>query len=324
MRHCPATRFLCRGNLSSSAKRLETITLEGRTLNMFSTKPLAPKPAANPRSALLLGACLAFLPLAACSTTEEDLDLSTYVEQTEPADVLYNQGLANLNSGRLSEASKKFEAVDRQHPYTDFARKSMVMGAFTNYRQGKYEEAVTGAKRYLQLYPTSEDAAYAQYIVGLSYFRQIPDVTQDQKESRRAIEAMEELVTRWPESEYVEDAQAKIRFARDQLAGKEMQVGRYYLERREYLASIKRFRYVVENYSNTRHVEEALARLVEAYYAMGLTQEAQNAAAVLGQNYPDSEWYADSYKLLQSGGLEPRESAGSWLTKAAAAITGGA
>jgi outer membrane protein assembly factor BamD len=263
------------------------------------------------------------LLLSACSSTDDDLDLSTYVEQTEPADVLYNQGLANLEAGRLTEASRKFEAVDRQHPYSEYARKSMVMGAFANYRQGKYEEAIAGAKRYVTLYPSNPDAAYAQYIIGLSYFRQIRDVTQDQKESRRTIEAMDELIQRWPDSEYVDDAQEKVRFARDQLAGKEMQTGRYYLERREYIAAVKRFRYVVENYSNTRHVEEALARLTEAYYAMGLTSEAQTAAAVLGHNYPDSQWYKDSYKLLQSNGLEPRENAGSWISKAGALITGG-
>jgi len=269
----------------------------------------------------LLAVILAPLALSACMT-EKDLDLSTYVEETDPADELYNQGLANLNAGRMNEAIKKFEAVDRQHPYSEFARKSLVMSAFANYRQGNYEEAISGAKRYINLYPTSADAAYAQYIVGLSYHRQIRDVTQDQKEARRTVEAMDELVQRWPESEYVEDAKAKIRFARDQLAGKEMQVGRYYLERREYIAAMKRFRVVVETYSNTRHVEEALARLVEGYYAMGLTSEAQTAAAVLGHNYPDSQWYKDSYALLQTGGLEPRENAGSWISKAGRAILG--
>ena len=262
------------------------------------------------------------LVLSGCLSSEKDLDLSTYVEETDPADQLYNEGLANLNAGRMNEAIKKFEAVDRQHPYSEFARKSMVMGAFTNYRQGKYEEAINASKRYVALYPSDEDAAYAQYIIGLSYYRQIRDVTQDQKEARRTVEAMEELVQRWPESQYVEDAKAKTRFARDQLAGKEMQIGRYYLERREYIAAIKRFRVVVEFYSNTRHIEESLARLTEAYYAMGLTSEAQTAAAVLGNNYPDSQWYADSYKLLQTGGLEPRENAGSWLTKAGKLITG--
>lgn len=263
------------------------------------------------------------LPIfASACASDKDVDLATYVEQTEPADVLYNQGLANLEAGRLKEATKKFDSVDRQHPYSEFARKSMVMSAFSDYRQGKYDEAINAGKRYVQLYPSTPDAAYAQYIVGLSYFRQIRDVTQDQKESRRAIEAMEEVVNRWPDSEYVDDAKAKIRFARDQLAGKEMQIGRYYLERREYLAAIKRFRYVVEQYPNTRQVEEALARLTEAYYAMGLTTEAQTAAAVLGHNYPDSQWYADSFKLLQSGGLEPREHPGSWISKAGALILG--
>lgn len=273
---------------------------------------------------ILAAAAILAAPVAVsgCMSSDDDVDLATYVEQTDPADVLYNQGLANLNAGRLGEAEKKFAAIDRQHPYSEYARKSMVMGAFASYRSGKYDEAINAGKRYVQLYPSTPDAAYAQYIVGLSYFRQIRDVTRDQKESRRAIEAMEEVVNRWPDSEYVDDAKEKIRFARDQLAGKEMQVGRYYLERREYIAAVKRFRYVVENYSNTRHVEEALARLTEGYYAMGLTTEAQTAAAVLGQNYPDSTWYKDSYKLLQTNGLEPRETAGSWISKAGKLITG--
>jgi outer membrane protein assembly factor BamD len=260
--------------------------------------------------------CAAAMPLMAACSSDDDIDLATYVEQTEPADTLYNQGLANLEQGRLKEAGRKFQAVDRQHPYSEQARKSIVMDAFAQYRQGNYTEAVNAAKRYVQLYPTSPDAAYAQYIIGLCYFRQIRDVTQDQKEARRTIEAMQELVQRWPDSEYVEDAQVKIRFARDQLAGKEMQIGRYYLERREYIAAIKRFRAVVENYSNTRQVEEALSRLTESYFAMGLTNEAQTAAAVLGNNYPDSPWYKDAYALLQSGGLEPRENESSWLSKA--------
>ena len=257
--------------------------------------------------------------LSACSS-DDDIDLATYVEQTEPADVLYNQALANLDHGDMREAGKKFEAVDRQHPYSQQARKSIVMNAFVQYKQGNYTEAINAAKRYVALYPTNPDAAYAQYIIGLCYYRQIRDVTQDQKEARRTIEAMDEVVQRWPDSEYVEDAQAKLRFARDQLAGKEMQIGRYYLERREYLAAIKRFRNVVENYSNTRQVEEALARLTEAYLAMGLASEAQTAAAVLGNNYPDSQWYKDSYSLLQSGGLSPSENSGSWLSKAGKAL----
>ena len=289
-------------------------TPKGRNTDMFFQRIAHADRAL--RMALAAVSVIAPMLLAGCMSKEADIDLATYVEETDPADALYNQGLANLNAGRLKEATQKFEAVDRQHPYSEYARKSMVMGAFSYYRQGNYDEAINLAKRYVTLYPSSEDAAYAQYIIGLSYFRQIRDVTQDQKESRRAIEAMEEVIQRWPESEYVEDARAKVRFARDQLAGKEMQVGRYYLERREYIAAAKRFRFVVENYSNTRHVEEALARLVETYYAMGLTSEAQTAAAVLGHNYPDSQWYKDSYALLQTGGLEPRENNGSWISQA--------
>ncbi|MGY6708863.1 MAG: outer membrane protein assembly factor BamD [Rhizobiaceae bacterium] len=262
------------------------------------------------------------LAVSGCQSNGDNIDLAMLVENVEPADVLYNQGLANLNAGRLSEAAAKFEAVDRQHPYTEYARRSLVMGAFTQYRQAQYEEAINSGRRYVQLYPTSDDAAYAQYIIGLSYWRQIRDVTQDQAESRRTIEAMQEVVQRWPDSEYVDDAQQKIRFARDQLAGKEMQVGRYYLERREYIAAARRFRNVVEDFSNTRHVEEALARLTETYLAMGLQSEAQTAAAVLGHNFPDSQWYRDSYQLLQSDGLEPRENQGSWISRAGAMIMG--
>lgn len=268
------------------------------------------------RRSLLLAACMA-MPLAAAGcASNDDIDLASYVEPMESPDALYNQGLANLEQGRMSEASKKFEALDRQHPYSDFSRKALVMGAFADYRAGKYTEAVSTAQRYLQRYPGTEDAAYAQYIIGLSYFRQIRNVTQDQKEARQTIEAMQALVDRWPGSEYAEDARTKIRFARDQIAGKEMQVGRYYMERREFLAAVKRFRNVVEQYSNTRHVEEALARLTESYLALGLASEAQTAAAVLGHNYPESQWYKDSYALLQSGGLEPRENQGSWISRA--------
>ncbi|KQT51047.1 hypothetical protein ASG43_06480 [Aureimonas sp. Leaf454] len=270
-------------------------------------------------SSLSFGGCMSF------GGDDDDVDVLALAAETEPADVLYNQGLANLEGGRLGEAAKKFEAIDRQHPYSEWARKALVMRAFTSYRNGDFEEAVTSARRYLTTYPGTDEAAYAQYIIGLSYFRQIPDVTRDQKETARAFAAMQEVVDRYPESEYAEDARAKIRVTRDQLAGKEMQVGRYYLERREYLAAINRFKTVVDTYPNTRHVEEALARLTESYYAMGLSQEAQASASVLGQNFPDSEWYKDSYALLQTNGLEPRAgTSDSWFAKATKAITGGA
>lgn len=256
----------------------------------------------------------ATLFLAACasksgSTTNE------FVDNTEPADKLYNEALANIDAGRSGEAIKKFKEVDKQHPYTNYARKAMVMTAYLSYRQGKYSESVNQAKRFVALFPGDEEAAYAQYLVGMSYFRQIPDVTRDQATTAKAILAMNEVIERYPESQYVEDAQTKVRVARDQLAGKDMQIGRYYQEREEHLAAINRFKRVVENYSNTRHVEEALARLTESYFALGLANEAQATAAVLGHNFPESQWYKDSYKLLQTGGLTPREVKGSWISR---------
>ena len=260
--------------------------------------------------------------LGGCQSGDADIDINALAYEAEPADVLYNQALANIEAGKLQEAARKFEAIDKQHPYSEYARKAMVMNSFANYRMGRYAASINMASRYINLYPNSEDTAYAYYLIGLSYYKQIPQVTRDQRTTRRAIGAFQEILERYPESEYVPDAEVKIRFARDQLAGKEMQVGRYYQERKEYAAAINRFRTVVEDFPNTRQVEEALARLVEVYYAMGLAPDAQAAAAVLGHNFPDSQWYADSYKLLQTSGLEPRENQGSWITRAGSLITG--
>jgi outer membrane protein assembly factor BamD len=239
----------------------------------------------------------------------------TEEEAAEPADLLYNQGLALLNAGETRKASDTFQEIDKQHPYSEYARRSMVMSAFLNFRRGKYTEAITEAERYVTLFPASPDAAYAQYLIGEAYFRQIPDVTRDQDLSQRAIEAMNVVVTKFPDSDYAEDARKKMELARDQIAGKEMQIGRYYLERREYLAAVNRFRNVVTTYQTTRHVEEALHRLTESYLALGIVPEAQTAAAVLGHNFPDSEWYQDSYALLNKGGLQPSENQGSWISR---------
>ncbi|MEM6463480.1 MAG: outer membrane protein assembly factor BamD [Pseudomonadota bacterium] len=272
--------------------------------------------------ALLAAAGVGTLLVLGGCQSDTDVDINALSFEAEPADVLYNQGLANMNAGKLREASRKFEALDNQHPYSEYARKAMVMNSFANYRMSRYTEAISTAQRFISLYPNSEDTPYAYYLIGLSYYRQIPQVTRDQRTARRAIQAFNEIIERYPDSEYVEDSEIKIRFARDQLAGKEMQIGRYYQERKEYAAALNRFRSVVETYPNTPQVEEALARLVEVYYSMGLTQDAQAAAAVLGHNFPDSQWYADSYKLLQTEGLEPRENGGSWLARAGALIIG--
>ncbi len=251
--------------------------------------------------------------MTACQS-DPDIDITKLGLETDAPETLYNQGLANMKAGNLSEAGRKFDAIDRQNPFTEWGRKALVMSTFTKYRLGRNDEAVATGNRYMSQYPQSQDSAYVQYLVGLAYSKQIADVTQDQRAATRTIDAMNKVVTNYPSSEYVEDAQAKIRFARDQLAGKEMQIGRYYLERKEYLAAIQRFRNVVEQFPNTNQVEEALARLTEAYYAMGITEEAQTAAAVLGRNYPDSQWYADSFKLLKGNGVEPRENRGSWIS----------
>ena len=235
----------------------------------------------------------------------------------EPADRLYNEGVFLLNEKRdYKDAAKKFEEVDRQHPYSDWARKSLLMTSYAHYEAGAYDDAITAAKRYLTLHPGSQDAAYAQYLIAASYYDQIPDVTRDQTRTERAIAALEEVGRKYPNSEYAAQAQRKIEMARDQLAAKEMNIARYYQSKKNFIGAINRFKIVVTQYQTTRHVEEALMRLAESYMALGIRHEAQTAAAVLGHNFPDSPWYKDAYNIVRSGGLEPQEDKGSWMSKA--------
>jgi outer membrane protein assembly factor BamD len=267
------------------------------------------------RFALLVAAAL---PIAGCSL----FDKKEEVAPDEPADKLYSEGLGGIEKGDYEAANKKFSEVDRQHPYTDWGRKAVLMTTYTNYRRGKYTDAIQSGQRYVQLHPTSPDAAYAQYLVGMSYYNQVPDVSRDQDTTRKAVDVFEELVRRWPNSEYAATARNRISVARDQLAGKEMQVGRFYLSRRDYTGAINRFRVVVSQYQQTRHIEEALHRLVEAYMALGITGEAQTAAAILGHNYPDSEWYKASFALMNSNGLKPQENQDSWISRAFRGVVG--
>ncbi len=270
--------------------------------------------------ALIIGAC--GIVLAGCDTLSSinPFDKSeTYkpeIVADVPAEQIYNDGLARIQKRDFEGAAKKFNNLDRQYPYSEWSRKGMIMEAYANYEGGLYDEAITASKRYLQHHPNTSDAAYAQYLMASSYYDQIPDITRDQEKSERAILALQELVERYPRSEYVADAKKKIQVASDQLAGKEMEVGRFYLQKRNYAGAINRFRNVVSRYQTTRHVEEALERLTEAYMAMGIVSEAQTAAAVLGHNFPDSPWYKDAYNLLSKGGVEPREDSGSWISKA--------
>jgi len=259
------------------------------------------------------------IPLSGCGTgalwdkfTAKD---DTFIE--EPADKLYNEGLYLMNERKDAKAaSKKFEEVDRQHPYSDWARKSLLMSAYAFYNSGDYDSCIGAATRYVTLHPGSPDAAYAQYLIAASHYDQIPDTSRDQGRTEKAINALEEVIRKYPTSEYANAAKAKLEGARDQLAGKEMTIGRYYMDKRDFTAAINRFKIVVTQYQTTRHVEEALTRLTEAYMAIGIVGEAQTAAAVLGHNFPDSKWYKDAYNLVKSGGLEPSENKGSYISRA--------
>jgi outer membrane protein assembly factor BamD len=235
----------------------------------------------------------------------------------EPADKLYNEGLYLLNAKNDPKtAAKRFEEVDRQHPYSEWARKSLIMSAYAYYQMQSYDDSITAAKRFLQLHPGSPDAAYAQYLVGASYFDRIRDISRDQDVTDKAIQSLDEVVRKYPTSEYAVAAKRKIDVARDQLAGKEMLVGRYYMNRRDFTGAINRFKLVVTRYQTTRHVEEALLRLTEAYLSLGIVGEAQTSAAVLGHNFPDSRWYQDAYALVRQKGLEPSENVNSWISRA--------
>lgn len=238
------------------------------------------------------------------------------VYSDDPPDKLYNQGVFNLNQNKYDAASAKFQELDKQHPYTEYGRKAALLEVYAKYKKGDYDESATAAKRYVTLHPSSPDAAYAQFLLGMSYYNGIPDVTRDQSRTQQALDALQEVIRKYPDSEYAEPARQRIQLARDQLAGKEMDIGRYYLKEGNFVGAINRFKTVVTVHQTTRHVEEALARLAEAYMALGIVGEAQTAAAVLGHNFPQSEWYKDTYKLMASKGTAPREDKGSWISKA--------
>ncbi len=243
------------------------------------------------RAALVAGMVL----LAACSSTKKE----EYVER--PVDELYNEAMDQLQKKSYDAAAKAFDEVDRQHPYSIWATKAQLMSAFTQYQNGRYDEAIIGLDRFLQLHPSHRDAPYAYYLKALCYYEQISDVGRDQKMTENAMKTLQEVVDRYPTSRYARDARLKIDLTRDHLAGKEMAVGRWYQTQGHHLAALNRFKTVAQTFQTTTHVPEALHRMVEIYEGLGLAEEAKKTAAVLGHNYPGNEWYMDTYSLVNTG-----------------------
>ncbi|MDA9904719.1 outer membrane protein assembly factor BamD [Hyphomicrobiales bacterium] len=232
--------------------------------------------------------------LAACSSSEERPE---YRERSLAA--IYNNAVYNLERGRVQQAAFEFDEVERQHPYSSWARRSMLMSAYAYYLQNKYDQSISTAQRFISLHPGNKHAVYAYYLIGQSYYERIQDVARDQRITELALESFVEVIRRYPDTDYARDSQMKIDLTNDHLAGKEMYIGRYYLKKKAFLAAINRFRIVTVDYQTTSHVPEALHRTVEAYLSMGLIDEAYKTASVLGHNFPNSDWYNDSYNLIK-------------------------
>jgi outer membrane protein assembly factor BamD len=259
----------------------------------------------------LIGVVLAGGLLSACgSFTKTDEMVSS-----DPPDVIYGRADKLLDKHSYGDAAKEYEKVDINHPYSQEARRAIVMAAFAHYQEGKYDDAISAADRYLTLHPGTKESDLAQNIIAMSYYDQVLDPKRDQTNAHRSLQAYLTLLQRYPDSRYAADAQNRVRILRDLLAASEMTVGRFYLRHNNYLAAINRFRTVVTDFQTTEQIEEALSRLTEAYMALGIVNEAETAAAVLGHNFPDSKWYQNAYALLQKSGAQPQEHEGSWITQ---------
>jgi outer membrane protein assembly factor BamD len=261
-------------------------------------------------SCLLFAASL----LAGCGSSLFGSKTET-VENTDPPDIIYNKAEKLTDRGRFNDAARAYEEVDINHPYSQEARRAILMAAYAYYKAGKYDEAVGAADRYLTLHPGTQEADLAQNIIGMSYYDRVLDPKRDPTNARKALAAYETLLQRYPASRYASEATNRTRILRDLLAANEMMIGRWYLRHSNYLAAINRFKVVVTDYQTTEQVQEALMRLTEAYMALGIVNEAQTAAAVLGHNFPDSKWYSHAYALLGKSGLQPKEHEGSWITQ---------
>ncbi|WCP12460.1 Outer membrane protein assembly factor BamD [Sphingobium sp. AntQ-1] len=237
--------------------------------------------------------------LTGCSTSKNKAD-TQYVARD--VSTLYNSGKDRLDRGQYKLAAALFDEVERQHPYSPWARRAQLMSAFSYYMNRDYAESISASQRFLSIHTGNKDAPYAYYLIALCYYEQIADVTRDQKITQQGLDALGELIRRYPDTRYAADARLKVDLVNDHLAGKEMEVGRFYQRRGQWLAATLRFRSVVDKYQTTTHTPEALERLVESYLSLGIPAEAQKAAAVLGRNYPGTKWYERSYKLMQEHG----------------------
>ncbi len=252
------------------------------------------------------------LALAGCASSSD----ATSILNTDPPEKMFADADSLMSKGKFDEAARKFEDLDRSHPYSPEARRAIVLAAYAYYKAGKTPEAIASAERYTVMHPGTKDAPLAHHIIASSYFDDINLANRDQGATRKALEQLKILKARYPDSSYARDADNRIRICEDTLAASEMEVGRYYMNQKNFVAAINRFKVVVSDYQTTAHVEEALMRLTESYMALGVTNEAQTAVAVLGHNFPQSKWYKDAYALLKSDGHEPAQDSGSWITKA--------
>ncbi|SNS42688.1 Beta-barrel assembly machine subunit BamD [Sphingomonas laterariae] len=242
-------------------------------------------------------AAILVAPLAGCASNSANKADTKYVARD--VDTLYNAAMERLDNGQYKIAAVLFDEVERQHPYSAWARRAQLMSAFSYYLARQYRESIQSSQRFLSIHPGNKDAPYALYLIGVAYYEQIQDVTRDQKITQQALDSLGEVVRRYPDTRYAADARLKMDLVRDHLGGKEMEIGRFYERRRDWLAATIRFRKVVDEYQTTTHTPEALMRLTECYLALGVPEEAKKAAAVLGANYPGSKWYERAYELVQ-------------------------
>ncbi|HWA68323.1 MAG TPA: outer membrane protein assembly factor BamD [Rhizomicrobium sp.] len=281
-------------------------------MSVFACKPAA--------RAALIGCTL--IALTGCSlfgdkddeTNNANKDAANYKERS--VEQIYSDGWRAINTQDWKQCSTQFNEVDRQHPYSVWARRAMLISAFCSYQSNDYTQAIATADQYIALHPGSQEVAYAFYLKAIALYEQIVDVGRDQSNTEGALVALQDVVQRFPDTEYARDATLKIDLTNDHLAGKEMAVGRYYLSRGDYIGAINRFRTVVDQYQTTPQIAEALERLTESYYSLGLDSEAQTAAAVLGTNYPGSTWYKDAFNILKGRNLKPAEDKRSWISQA--------